>query len=101
MPTLRSAIWSLTNIGSCRRPKRVVSKPFPMGTTASAINAVMRAKAGAMIKNGLFAWLGIMSSLKMNFTPSASGWRNPNGPTRLGPSLSCMNALTLRSASVR
>src|SRR5258705_12231135 len=39
----------------------------------------------------------MMSSLKMNFTASASGWRRPNGPTRSGPMRPCIQALRRRS----
>src|SRR6185295_2756748 len=39
----------------------------------------------------------MMSSLKMNFTASASGWRSPSGPTRSGPMRPCIQALRRRS----
>ena len=41
-----------------------------------------------------------MSSLKINFKPSASGCQMPNGPTRDGPHRFCMWPTTLRSSSV-
>ncbi len=41
-----------------------------------------------------------MSSLKINFKPSASGCQMPNGPTRDGPQRFCMWATTLRSSNV-
>ena len=40
---------------------------------------------------------GITSSLRKNLPPSASGWSKPPGPTRLGPTRSCIQAETFRS----
>src|SRR5690606_27880928 len=48
---------------------------------------------------GLSTIAGMMSSLKADFTPSASDCSRPNGPTRLGPTRICMRATTLRSTS--
>jgi len=56
-----------------------------MGITARAARAVTSANAGAIIYMVLFAFGGIMSSLKMNLMPSARGWSSPEGPTLFGP----------------
>jgi len=55
------------------------------GTTTKDINTVMTRTPGAMTKIGLSANGGIQSSLKNNLITSATGWSNPNGPTRFGP----------------
>ena len=55
---------------------------------------------GASRYKGLLTKGGVMSSLKINFKPSASGCQIPNGPTREGPHRFWMCATTLRSASV-
>ena len=56
-----------------------------MGITARAASAVTSANAGAITYMVLFALGGMMSSLKMNLMPSASGWSSPDGPTLFGP----------------
>src|SRR5512132_1538405 len=43
----------------------------------------------------------MMSSLKKNFMASASGWRRPNGPTRLGPGRSWIRPAPRRSTHER
>ncbi len=43
---------------------------------------------------------GRVSSLRKFLRPSATGWRMPKGPTRLGPYRSWMNPATLRSTRV-
>src|SRR5215467_3663435 len=47
---------------------------------------------------GLYTYGGVRSSLRMNFSPSANGCSNPNGPTRVGPHRFWMCAETLRSS---
>ena len=73
----------------------------PIGTTAIAVSATVNERIGARRYKGLFANGGVMSSLKINFKPSASGCQMPNGPTRDGPQRFCMCATTLRSAKRR
>ena len=48
----------------------------------------------------LSARSGSRSSLKKNLMPSASVWRMPKGPARLGPSRFDMSACTLRSNQI-
>ena len=43
--------------------------------------------------------LGMMSSLPMSFTTSATGWSTPCGPTRIGPMRICSRPRYLRSSS--
>ena len=43
---------------------------------------------------------GWKPSFVNNLMPSAIGCRRPNGPTRFGPSLSCMRAMRTRSVKV-
>ena len=55
------------------------------------------AMAGAATNSSLLAPSGITSSLKNSLIPSATGWKMPKGPVRLGPSRNCMKASTRRS----
>ena len=73
---------------------------LPHGITAPTIIAVSMARHGPRINKNLDEKLGMISSLKNNFNPSASGCKIPNGPARLGPLLSCKTAATLRSIYV-
>ena len=43
---------------------------------------------------------GIIISFVNNLIPSANGWSSPNGPTTLGPLLSCIEAITFLSKYV-
>src|SRR5437764_13363429 len=54
---------------------------------------------GAAVKTHLSARVGVMSSLIISFTASATGWSTPYGPTRIGPRRDCAHAITLRSSS--
>ena len=78
------------------------------GITAKTASAAARIEIGAAVNSTLSTWAGVYSSLKMNFTPSASGWPRPNMrilvsgmPTRLGPSRSCTQAAIHRSSSTK
>ena len=57
------------------------------------------AMIGAAVNTHLSARVGVMSSLIISFTASATGCRMPYGPTRIGPSRDCAQAMTLRSSS--
>ena len=52
---------------------------------------------GASAKRNASAAFGRSSSLNISLMMSASGWSNPFGPTRYGPSRCCSIAATLRS----
>ncbi|MOA43648.1 hypothetical protein D3C78_1658200 [compost metagenome] len=56
--------------------------------------------AGARIKTGLSANGGIQSSLKNNFSESATTINKPKGPARFGPKRSCHNASIRRSTHI-
>ena len=56
-----------------------------MGSTAKVISTVTTMIAGASTKTGLSAKGGIQSSLVKILIMSATTWRRPKGPTRLGP----------------
>ena len=60
------------------------------GTTAHAASAVASEITGAATNRSRFAPAGTRNSLNMSFTASATGCSNPFGPTRLGPSRTCM-----------
>jgi hypothetical protein len=64
-------------------------------TSAGAIASI-----GARTKNARDAPAGSVSSLSRFLSPSAAGWRSPQGPTRLGPLRSCTKPATRRSKSV-
>ena len=55
---------------------------------------------GAIIKTTRSAAAGIKSSFKAIFTPSTSPCKIPNGPTRLGPLRTCINATMRRSPQI-
>src|SRR5262249_3841173 len=62
-----------------------------------AVNAAAAEMIGASAKSSGSAADGRSSSLNINLTMSASGWRSPLGPTRYGPSRCCISAATFRS----
>jgi len=72
----------------------------PKGITENVNRIVIMSIPGAIINTGLSENGGIQSSLKNNFMVSAITWNNPNGPTRLGPSLSCHTDKSLRSTHI-
>lgn len=49
-----------------------------------------RASMGVIMKRRGEAVDGRTGSLMKSLTPSATGWRSPNGPTTLGPFRACM-----------
>ena len=53
-----------------------------------------------MKKTTLSASVGMMSSLKASFRPSASDCSRPNGPTWFGPGRTCIRATTRRSYQI-
>ena len=101
MPIEAIAITKSTATGmsvSCsgvRSPNIVTSGP--KGTTENVTNAGITAITGARTKTTLSAALGMRSSLKASFTPSASDCSRPKGPCTLGPMRCCMRATTRRS----
>ena len=54
------------------------------------IMARARARDGAKINRVCDEVDGRMGSFVNNFSPSAIGWRSPNGPTTLGPLRACI-----------
>ena len=61
------------------------------------MNAGITAMTGANRKTGLSTPAGISPSLRAILTPSARLCNMPSGPTRLGPTRICIQAMTLRS----
>ena len=59
--------------------------------------AIVAAMSGASVKTTLSAASGVMSSLSIDFMPSARVCSRPNGPLRLGPGRCCMRPMTRRS----
>ena len=72
--------------------------PTSNGITAQATKAREKVMEGAAINTPRLAPAGMMVSFKNSLRPSAIGCSNPNGPTTLGPRLSCMAPITFRSA---
>src|SRR6266478_4025173 len=70
------------------------------GITAHGKMNASITRYGANLNSGESASSGMMSSLQTFFTPSASHWRNPCGPTRLGPTRDWIRAHTRRSAQL-
>ena len=75
--------------------------PSPNGITAHAIRASKNVNTGAAKNTTVFALLGKTGSLISSFNPSANGCKIPKKPTTFGPLRRCMDAITLRSASVK
>ncbi len=73
----------------------------PNGITAHAASAGMMVMTGAITNNALLAWAGTMISFSSNFNASAIGCSKPAGPTRFGPSRTCIQPISLRSHRVR
>ena len=68
-----------------------------IGMTANDASVVTMMIAGAMMNTALSANGGIQFSLVKIFTMSATTWRTPNGPARLGPYLSWKDPRSRRS----
>lgn len=60
------------------------------GRGAHRIKASVRAIMGVRIKRICEEGRGRTGSLIKSLTPSATGWRIPNGPTTLGPLRCCI-----------
>ena len=73
----------------------------PNGITENVNRMVIIRIPGAIINTGLSENEGTQSSLKNNFIVSAMTWKSPNGPTLLGPNLSCQTDKSLRSTHIR
>src|SRR5687768_17480926 len=73
----------------------------PHGMTAIETITTMIISIGAIVNSARSTPAGRNSSLNRNFIPSAMGWSNPRGPTRLGPMRSCTHDATLRSSRIR
>lgn len=54
------------------------------------VRASRRARIGVIMKRKGEEVDGRMGSLMNNFTPSATGWSRPKGPTMFGPFRACM-----------
>src|SRR5262249_880763 len=96
--TSRTATGMSVSCSGVRWPK---TDTFgPNGMTENAVNAQTAEMTGAKKYTTLSASFGMMSSLNASFSPSASDWSRPNGPTRLGPGRTCMRATTRRSYQI-
>ena len=69
----------------------------PNGTTRNVITAVRNTNTGAQVKTIASAEVGVKSSFRSTFRPATTEWREPPGPTRLGPTRTFMYAMTLSS----
>ncbi len=72
----------------------------PSGITANDRKDGMAAMIGARMNTIRSAPLGMMSSLRASFTPSARLCSRPKGPVRLGPGRFCIRPMILRSATI-
>ncbi len=76
----------------------VIACVGPKGTTTNTVNAASTTMNGAIQKTTASASAGMMSSFSSSLMASAIGCSNPCGPTRIGPSRTCMCARILRSS---
>ena len=105
-PKLGLATCSATLTGWPNRSCRRVRIGGATGTTTKSRSAGTNTRPGAMLKSSRAAPSGVVSSLKRNFTASATKCgmpkvRTPRMLARLGPMRSCIAALHLRSAMVK
>ena len=70
------------------------------GDEGQATKVAAKQISGARWKMKRSASSGVMFSLPNSFSPSASVWSMPCGPTRIGPRRCCMCAATLRSTQI-
>ena len=75
--------------------------PSANGITAHAASAGAIARIGARKNRSGSRPVGTMISLNSSLSTSANGCSSPSGPTRFGPMRTCIQPITLRSASVR
>lgn len=61
-----------------------------IGSGVQIVIARRSARTGVMMKREGDEVEGRIGSLIKSFTPSATGWRRPNGPTMFGPLRACM-----------
>ena len=76
----------------------VIACVGPNGTTTNTVNAASTTMKGAIQKTVASASAGMMSSFSSSLIASAIGCNSPCGPTRIGPSLTCMCASAFRSS---
>ena len=74
--------------------------PLSNGITAHPTKLSIKVIMGASKNTILSDPDGIIISFVNNLIPSANGWSSPNGPTTLGPLLSCIEAITFLSKYV-
>src|SRR6185295_19589782 len=95
-PTLETASTSSNPIFT----SAITAQSGPNGTTEKTMKAEATAIYGAKKKIQRSALSGMKSSLTRSLMPSAIGCKSPQGPTRIGPNLACMNAEIFRSRYV-
>lgn len=71
-------------------PKLILDKLLGIGRGIQMISDKVRARTGIIMNKICEDVDGRMGSLIKSFSPSASGWRIPIGPTILGPLRSCI-----------
>ena len=74
----------------------MVTSP-PSGMIPNETKHVVATMSGASVKMNLSAAAGALSSLNIDFMPSARVCSNPNGPLRLGPGRCCIRPMIRRS----
>ena len=82
------------------RSARAPRWPLPIGITAKSINPEKNNTTGASQCTSLSPLAGIMSSLINVLMASAIGCSSPNGPQRLGPGRSCIQAMNRLSSQM-
>jgi hypothetical protein len=73
----------------------------PNGITTQLIKAKKNVNIGAHISTLFFVLLGNIISFESSLKPSASACNKPHAPTTFGPRLRCIEAMTLRSETVK
>jgi hypothetical protein len=74
---------------------------IPKGITLQLTKLKTSINNGANTKIRAFDLEGTINSFTTSLRPSAIGCNSPQKPTTFGPRLRCIDAITLRSASVK
>ena len=73
------------------------TSPGPNGMTRNVITAVRNTTTGAQVNTMLSAPVGVKSSFMRTLRPWTTERREPNGPTRSGPTRRFISAMTFIS----
>ena len=83
--TISTLVLEIASTNSTPTSKSASVMLGPKGITPQTRMAGTNTRTGGRKKSALSAARGANSSLRISFMASATGWKRPRGPTRLGP----------------